>query len=135
MLAQNFKTPAELQISDVEFDALFKTLGMMEREELVHIYHPGTNSYTFGKFTGHFNMADWNDVKECGTVCCIGGTADLIGGVDLNLTAHKNRALHNLFYSSSILVRYSQITVAQAATALRNYLTHGEPCWAEALAT
>lgn len=34
MLANNFMTPSALGISDVEFDALVKVLGMLERREI-----------------------------------------------------------------------------------------------------
>lgn len=37
MLAQNFKTPADLGITDVEFDALYKVLGILERSEVPHV--------------------------------------------------------------------------------------------------
>ena len=33
MLAQNFKTPADLEITDIVFEALVKVLGMLERQE------------------------------------------------------------------------------------------------------
>lgn len=34
MLAQNFKTPADLKIDDDDFEALVKVLGMFERAEV-----------------------------------------------------------------------------------------------------
>jgi hypothetical protein len=34
MLANSFMTPSALGISDVEFDALVKVLGMLERSEI-----------------------------------------------------------------------------------------------------
>lgn len=34
MLAQNFKTAADLDLADAEFEALVKVLGMLERGEI-----------------------------------------------------------------------------------------------------
>lgn len=130
MLAQNFKTPAELRISQAQFDALVKTLGILERNETVWVSIDCVSHHNIEKikFTGHFNMDVWQEPHKCGTVCCIGGTAELIGGVEFD--PHKNYALWGLFYPN-INLEYSKITVEQAACALRNYLTYGEAKWQE----
>jgi hypothetical protein len=39
MLAQNFKTAAELDLSDAEIKALVKVLGILERGELSMLNH------------------------------------------------------------------------------------------------
>lgn len=133
MLAQNFKTPSELGISDAEFDALYKVLGMLERGELVH--HQYRSSSEKRELIKGFNMAGWpcpGTKDECGTVGCIGGWAEVIG--QLHFTPNSFKRLHPLFYpkprSTSL---YGNITPAQAAIALRSYLTSGDPCWDEAL--
>lgn len=120
MLAQNFKTPADLEITDAEFDALTKVLGMLER----------------GEITAHqFNMAEWG---HCGSVHCIGGWAQTINQSNFK-KPNRPKELERLFYPSIVVVEGKPFngylaTVPQAAIALRNYLTHGEPRWAEAFA-
>lgn len=128
MLAQNFKTPADLKITDAEFDALAKVLGMLERDELQHV-KPLQN------VPNGFNMADWHYKQHCGSACCIGGWVQRLFKIDLAPCGGKTPALDRLFYPHQPGTRLSQITTAQAAVAVRNYLTHGEPRWEEALET
>jgi hypothetical protein len=144
MLAQNLKTSAELGISDVEFDALFRVLGMLERGELKHVRVEASASpfpdYSRG-YTCHFNMFRVAiPYGECGTAACILGTARLLFGLKLFAGWEKQGLPENLlalFWPMAQLgARPSgSITPSQAAIALRNYLTHGDPRWAEALAT
>lgn len=141
MLAQNFKTAEELGIEQKHLDALVKVLGLLERGELKHTNWEEARTGTGQlKFTGHFNMNAWAANAECGTIACIGGTAELIGGfcfeVDLLNTASgraKTEKLYSLFYPSREGgdYFYEDITTEQAATALRNYLTTGQPKWSE----
>jgi hypothetical protein len=69
MLAQNFKTPAELRISEVAFTALVTVLGMLDRGEIA---------------AEEFHMGDWwergHDARGrfCGSVGCIGGWASYV---------------------------------------------------------
>lgn len=135
MLAQNFKTAADLGIKERQHAALRLTLNALEREELKHapaaIFHDPTSP-----FTGHFNMNCWHASSQCGTVCCIGGTAELLGGLKVNsltITASGNSALHRLFYPLGHK-GWDRITPSQAASALRSFLTTGDANWAEALA-
>lgn len=143
MLAQNFQTAEALGITDTELDALIKVLGMLERGEL----------------DGHFDMGNW--LNHCGTVGCIAGTAHIVTdgvafpwvrdlmaffrGEDRGLswkavTSYpRNRPfLWDLFTpedeAESVGIGLGAIKPAQAAIALRNYLSSGEPRWAEALA-
>lgn len=116
MLAQNFKTPADLEISDDEFDALAKVLGMLEREEIRR---------------DDFDM-DWPD--GCGAPCCILGHARRLGAFRDEWLGGMPAA-HCALFAPVTRVRYSTITPDQAAIALRNFLTHGEPRWQEALAS
>jgi hypothetical protein len=128
MLAQNFRTAAELGLSDQEHCALIKVLGMLDRQEISrrllqmeHVGDPG-----------------------CGTPGCLLGWAravtkdyDLFSGI-WDLTDGYSR-IHELFAFAGIdplafKGRRSAITPAQAAIALRNYLTTGEPRWKEAVA-
>lgn len=118
MLAQNFKAAATLGISDVEFEALVKVLGMLERGEITRKM---------------FTMADYGN-PECGTPACILGWTWTI--VDSQaMTRPRPVNLARVFYPNldGCDAAYAA-TPVQAAIALRNYLTTGEPRWAEALA-
>jgi hypothetical protein len=132
MLAQNFQTPAALGLTDARHRALVLTLNALERGELCHEpfgpddIKPGEN------FTGHFNMAMWNKECSCNTVCCIAGTAELLGGLevwDFESSINQNPGLFNLLYACDCKTPLSQITPAQAAITLRSYLTTGNSGW------
>jgi hypothetical protein len=121
MLAQNFKTAAELGIPEIEHDALRKVLGMLERGEIKR---------------HKFDMTRFSQ-DDCSTACCLAGWARIISP---NTFARfgaggDNSGLGRLFYPArdNCSAGYDS-SPAQAAIALRNYLTHGEPRWAEALA-
>lgn len=139
MLAQNFKTPADLRLTDMEFESLVKVLGMLERGELRH--DPKR------MLTGErFNMGVWRWNDGCGSIACICGWAYFIskGAAFPELQyfssrPERNEPLEDLFVpvkhpdAGVANKRMLQITTAQAAIALRNYLTHGEARWDEAL--
>lgn len=143
MLAQNFKTAADLGISDLWFEGLVKMLGMMERGEVRHV--PTIDNYfdrrrgTPQKFYALFNMANiWTRTKgNCGTAGCIAGNCDVLfktrfapnGVLDDNIPEN----LMALFCPNIPEEQWGDITVEQSASALRSYLTTGEPRWAEAL--
>lgn len=119
MLAQNFKTAADLGISDRELDALIKVLGMLEREEIDE---------------AHFNMGIVGE-PDCGTSgCLLGWTRVADKDVFFTLVCKaclfpKNEGLETLFYSGEAF----DAAPSQGAAALRSYLTTGEANWAEAL--
>lgn len=132
MLAQNFKTPADLGIKDVEFEALVKVLGMLERGELREAPKPN-RTWDHHTFKGMgFNMECSGVKNACGTVACIGGWAAYLMGRPMNeyVNYHYSTPLENLFWGNT----NEETSISQAAIALRNFLTHGEPRWAEALA-
>lgn len=132
MLAQNFKSADELRVTEQQKDALAKTLVMLETGRLVHV---AVDAYGIpgDAFTGHFNMDSWNHATKCGSVCCIGGTAELIGGFKFE-EYRLPINLYRLFYPEDVGISYVEITAEQAARALRSYLTTGDPKWAEAVA-
>jgi hypothetical protein len=130
MLMANFKSAADLGITEPQFDALRKTLVLLETGKLRHA--PADNLGSRSKiFTGHFNMNSWSYTSDCGTVACIGGTAELIG--DVSFRGSPNLALSELFYPFNMNQDgkhpFSQITIPQAATALRSYLNTGDARW------
>lgn len=128
MLAQNFKTAEELGLAEVEVEALITVLRMLERGDIAR---------------AQFHMGRFRD--ECKTPACICGWAYYIssGRAFSELTAHcgpiilhrrVSKSLSELFRLTEARDSGADITPAQAAVALRNYLTHGEPRWAEAMA-
>lgn len=142
MLAQNFKTAADLSISDVELDALIKVLGMLERGEIPFATCP-ENLSGFRPHGEGFNMGPYLKEGECGTVACIAGWAHVVSGRRafewVETLCPPNTVtddLHELFHVDSITYR-KRLTIKppQAARALRSYLATGKPNWAQALAS
>jgi hypothetical protein len=137
MLANNFKTPSALGISDTEFEALVAVLGMLERGEIP---------------TDQFNMRRVQ--HPCRTPACLCGWANHVsGGQAFPLEARSRQTLFSttttyaprwkdlpqpvlqLFaYDGQATDPVYVATPSQAAIAVRNFLTLGEPRWAEALA-
>jgi hypothetical protein len=130
MLAQNFKSADDLGITEPQHQALRKTLVLLETDKLAHV-EPVDRCADRGSFTGHFNMCEWNTASACGTVCCIGGTAELIGNVKFEPQGLPE-GLDELFFPNAF--RVEDVTPSQAATALRAYLTTGDAKWHEAVA-
>lgn len=137
MLAQNFKTASDLGLTEKQLAALVATLGMLERGELAYFdRHRDSSRGESSALPSYFNMSDWSARYRCGTVCCIGGAAQAIGKLtrwELPDAALSMEGLNDLFYAFSTPTSLNDITVEHAASALRNYLTHGEPRWAEVL--
>lgn len=133
MLAQNFKAAADLELSEPQFDALRKTLVLLETGKLVYAKAHGTirQIRSERKFSGYFNMEYHYSDEDCGTVCCISGTAELVGGVKFETL--RNRPLYDLFYPRC--AEGWSATPAQAAIALRSYLTTGNARWDLAMGT
>jgi hypothetical protein len=141
MLAQNFKTPAELEITDAEFEALVKVLGMLERGEIKkapagEVFH---KIYSFRMPSQPeptmFNMEQVIATSKCGTACCILGFARYFGGNYCFLDPSKNPKNHlfRLFFPHSFRSMLCR-DPAKGAMALRNFLTFGEARWGEVMA-
>jgi hypothetical protein len=125
MLARSFLSAADLRIAEVERDALITTLLAFEREEIES-----------------FTMRHFRD--GCGTPACICGWANHfsegrafaeVSSMSGPLAVKKlhGRLPKQLQYLFDIqgLPRQSGATQAEAAAALSNYLTSGEPRWDE----
>lgn len=133
MLAQSFKAAADLGITEPQKEALMKTLVLLETGKLAHV-PASSESDSWPTFSGHFNMCNWSGRYDCGTIGCIGGTAEMIGGVSFGpVYGFINSALKNLFLPPMNMATWHSITPAQAATALRSYLTYGDAKWQEAV--
>ncbi len=126
MLARNFLTPTELDISDKQFNALLQVLGMLERGELK--MHHNWRKRKREPNTKYFDMGKWPE-RHCGSVGCIGFWAEKIGKVNMSCVPEK---LDNLFYNYE--ATENETTTEQAAQALRNYLSTGKANWADVLA-
>jgi hypothetical protein len=119
---KEFLSATSLRISDDWLQALIKTLALMESGELMHIPLKEITPEVFERGPRLFNMGQW----ECGTVGCIGGTAEIVGHVNFwGYGSHA--ALYNLFFPRH--PEYDEITLEQATQALRNYLTTGSAQW------
>lgn len=131
MLAQNFKTAAELDLTAHEHDALIKTLALLDTGKLIHVPEIVWGGSAFESFTGHFNMNEWHAYAECGTVCCIGGTAERLSAGKVNFDEERGSPLYELFYAERRPrgMSLKDITVPQAGMALRSYLTIGDARW------
>jgi len=144
MLAQNFKTAADLGIKEVEFDALQTVLGMLERGELIYGKTPLAKQF---RLPNEFNMAVVLDESDCGSIGCLCGWAHIVSGrqafAELIGRSWENEYeviqavpanLRRLFRFGAIAGSLYDIKPEQAAVALRSFLTTGEPRWSEAVA-
>lgn len=142
MLAQSFMSAADLGLTEPHRLALQKVLVLLETGEMKFEKVPPGAQTEYEpenrKYGGFFNMASWAMTHGCGTVACIGGTAELIGNVTFTSDFGNDiddPSLRELFMPSCIpLYEWRDITVSQAARALRSYLTTGDAKWAEAVA-
>ena len=133
MLAQNFKTPTELGITDIEFDALQKVLGMLERGEIL----PAPETAVFDRRHGPetptmFRMTSVWGYAECGTACCLMGWAQHVANDRDLFMSWEGRSVEPLFFPLDGYCAIISRNPEHGAIALRNYLTHGEPRWSEA---
>ena len=150
-------TAEQLNIDTGLHAALIRVLKGLESGKLRHV--PYTNDPDFVN-PSLFNMSVVAQPQSqslasdhCGTVGCIGGWAyALMNGkkVDGTWIFDREQAdnfvsnaptedLKELFYPGRESGRadrweYENITAEQAAQALRNYLTVGQPCWFDVLA-
>lgn len=135
MLAQSFKPAAELGITEPQRDALRKTLVLLETGKLRHMpavdVEPDFERANHNHLNVLFNMVISYGRVECGAVGCIRGTAERVGHVEFGVF-RLPVGLEDLFYNGRAI--NSDPTTAQAATALRSYLTTGNANWAEAVA-
>jgi hypothetical protein len=124
MLAQNFKAATDLGITEKELSALIAVLGRLERGELVetHKFSPTVPN--------GFSMSIVSTATECGTVGCIKGWCQMDSGVFMKSFAATGELYDLFMYDDE---RRHGVTVEQAASGLRNYLTTGKANWDEVL--
>lgn len=138
MLAQNFLDSTALGISEVERNALIKVLGALEREEIPDLDRRAAHTFVpllRRQKLKFFYMPLSRVNTDCGTAGCIRGHAEWLTNDDTMFEGVVQRdrgdPLHDLFYPSQGI----DAKAHQAASALRNFLTLGEPRWGEALKT
>ena len=138
MLARSFLTADQLDIPQDWHDALVLVLRAMERGEFKHLPEVNVVDARWYDedldprlFLGRFNMNFWQENADCGTVCCIGGAAEILGKVHFTLE-ERLPELNNLFYPGNNY-DYNAITVEQAQRALQNYLIVGDSRWQDIL--
>lgn len=137
MLAQNFKAADDLSLNETEYRALITVLGMLERDEIPF----GEDGQWFnGKVVQEpvgFNMYHVYSAAPCGTVCCLAGWTECIARVPPYSLFEKRRndvgleALFDPYFGDGFSI--DRITPAQAAIALRGFLTTGMPDWMTAI--
>ena len=142
MLAQNLKTAADLKLNDKQYEALIKTLALLETNGISFIHEDERADVPVKdkKHYRYFNMNVWDAAvmkqtawHKCGTVMCIGGTAEWLAN-DNGLFNNTNNSLYDLFYPN-VIQDWDNITVEKAAQALRNYLTTGEANWEQVMSS
>ncbi len=125
----------KLGILGKERDALIETLALLETNKMQHVPEDWVAEANLGAwvpnfedmiFSGHFNMSCWTNGHKCGTVACIGGTAELLG--KFRFTTESSDVLHHLFHPGCEM-EWEEITPAMAAKALRSFLETGLADW------
>lgn len=133
MLMQNFLSYKQLRINKHEWEGLVKVLALFDCGDLEHV-PAGSVGVEPPKGCHGFNMT-W---FECNTARCIGGWVRAFGGKRFRDSYHRNKALNALYFpmfkNKAYHNDYGKVTVAQAAIALRSFLTTGDAKWDEAVA-
>src|SRR5512135_2604102 len=143
-----FKSAMELDLDEQEYAALVRILELLEGGMLTHyMYDPLSVLHTmihkgYAKGDGcfvqipmrtlmYFNMTALAVITQCGVVCSMLGAAETLLGREFAYPIEDNKrlALRDLFGPTNIHERLGRITVAQAAKALRKYLTLGDAQW------
>lgn len=144
---REFKSAKELGLTQKEWEALITTLTLLDNDAIVHVPSPkfdevGPQPKNSEIKKPVFNMRSWRSQASCGTVMCIGGSAEFFGKLNRDQLMEKAErledngkpGLQNLFYPTRIAGNWNHLTTKQAATALRHYLKTGaEDAWKDTL--
>ena len=132
--ADKIKSAAELGLSEEQRCGLIKTLAYIESGKLMHVSYDDLMTGDLGSVAPlmPFNMKIWHSRHSCGTVCCLGGTAQVLGGTQYpgSKIPYQLRALFGIVDHEYDLM--GDITERQAGVALRHYLETGTTDWAAA---
>lgn len=124
----NFKSAAELGISEKVHAALQQVLQMLESGEIVE-KERGPGKYVWKQNDPKVLwMATYKDNTACGTAACIGGWAAILMGINSRQHVWEQKRargpLHHLYWG-----HVWPTTPQQAAQAVRNFLVTGNPNW------
>lgn len=144
-----YKTAEELGLTQEQWEALIKAQSALERGQIQHLSvdQLDTGERAFYEKYGEeveggaqdravlgFNMNTWSTPViakgDCGSACCLGGTAELLAGKPLFSQGDYPDALDSLFHPN--LPNWELMTPEQGAKALKHYLTTGDDgdhCW------
>lgn len=137
MLAQNFKAAADLSLNETEYRALITVLGMLERDEIPFEDKGQWLDVKTATEPAAFNMYHVYSAARCGTVCCLAGWAEYIARIPAYSLFEKRcddaglKALFDPYFGDGFSI--DRITPAQAAVALRSFLTTGASDWMTAI--
>jgi len=143
-LKGKFLSAKKLKLSKKQRCALLKTLAWLEAGKLDH---ENERNLTFDM--KHWNQGSYTrNGKNCGTVCCIGGAASILGDNAMYafMRGYITKELGNLFYPGGGATGLGWVdegkkhpgwsaSTAQAAVALRGYLETGKTDWDAAMLT
>lgn len=133
MLAQNFKTAEELQLTDKGLLAMIEVLRRLESGELKWIPMGTSAPKGFNMAVGwlpEVSRSLWTE--DCGTIGCIAGWANQIayGHKDCRQSVStRSNAAWGALVTPTQIADWGKITVDQAAKALRSFLVTGTPDW------
>lgn len=142
-LEGKFLDAQTLGLSEEQRCGLVKTLAWLEAGKLDH-----ENEAKIERFDmGHWRLPTYKRTEgiytECGTVCCIGGPAEVLMGMPkFGMSGGAPQELNALFYPGQHRDGRDRpmhpgwkASTAQAAVALRGYLETGKTDWNAAMKT
>lgn len=126
-LEGKFKTATELGLSEAKRCGLLKTLAFIEAGKTLHAKN--LDGERVDGFPIRFNMRVWHQNRNCGTVACLGGTAEILSNESYS-RAQLPAELQKLFGIHGTEFKHmGGVTERQAAVALRGYLETGKTDW------
>lgn len=130
--APKFKSAEELGLKEDDYQGLLKALEWLE-SGAQHFNQSGFDISGTGRY---FNMRHWRSKTGCGTICCIGGSANEFGAsFEWRSGLGMTQELCNLFFMNNRGTRgwenlpneaKDAVTPQMAANALREYLQTGK---------
>lgn len=128
-----FLSAKVLGIQEKERCALIRTLAFIEAGRTLHVQDPLHEKKSSDPECAYrFNMAFWRGSYRCGTVACLGGTAELLSSAPINFNGTSHLELRKLFgFGEFHWDRLRNKTEKGAAIVLRGYLETGKADWSQ----
>lgn len=130
-----------LGLTEEQRCGLVKTLAWLEAGKLDRENEAKIERFDMGHWRQPTYTRTAAGYTECGTVCCIGGTAEVLMGMPKRQMSYgATQQLQALFYPGLGTSRESShpgwiASTSQAAVALRGYLETGKTDWDAAMKT